>query len=431
MKLFQRDFDWTNYFTINGNSVDVKEGKEIEFKESFHSPKHKDKILLKWIASFANASGGLIVFGIKDNQEIIGLKNTNFRDFDSKDLTQELNNFFSPEIIFEIFPLTILHHELGFLYIHEGKYKPIIASKTGDKNVREGDIYYRYSGESKKILYPELTNLLSKERDKLNDSWINLIQKVATVGVENVGILNVDSGEITGNSGSLFLDKGLLPNIKFIKEGSFDEVDGAPALKIVGEVIPTDSDKVITITEFERKAISIEDIIHKFLDRDVKSSNAYEYLKDILSESTKWMPIYYFIQATGQTKDLIIEKLKKEKGRNKIKIMERINSESSKSNLFERGSITYDNIQSKHRLQCLESIRSSEPINMSDWSNNEYVYFLESITHIKIEEYDFQYLNPILKRVFDDKYEDDGTIRDNFGRAICHLDLLTYGLNLS
>ncbi len=91
---FELNFNWRKYFIVSNNVIRQKENSEIEFKEAFHSPKGKDKKIHKWIASFANAHGGLIIYGVRDNGELIGLKNDKLRDFDNKDLTQELLNFF-------------------------------------------------------------------------------------------------------------------------------------------------------------------------------------------------------------------------------------------------------------------------------------------------------------------------------------------------
>jgi len=49
----------------------MKESQNIEYKEIW-----KDEYL-KWIAGFANASGGKLYIGINDTGEVIGAKNAN------------------------------------------------------------------------------------------------------------------------------------------------------------------------------------------------------------------------------------------------------------------------------------------------------------------------------------------------------------------
>lgn len=53
----------------------------------------------------------------------------------------------------------------------------------------------------------------------------------------NMAILNFLEGEIEGNAGILVIDEKLLPKIKFIKEGNFQQ-KGHPTLKLIGDVKP-------------------------------------------------------------------------------------------------------------------------------------------------------------------------------------------------
>ena len=48
-----------------------EEDKNIEFMESWNNTE-----LLKWICGFANAKGGKVYIGIRDDGEVIGLSNS-------------------------------------------------------------------------------------------------------------------------------------------------------------------------------------------------------------------------------------------------------------------------------------------------------------------------------------------------------------------
>ncbi len=246
---FENTFDWKKHFIVSENVIRQKENSEIEFKETFHSPKHKDKKLHKWIASFANANGGLIIYGVKNNGELIGLKDDRFKEFDSKDLSEELIDYFAPEIKFEIFSKNVEGFELGFLYIHKSEEKPVVAIKTANNSVQESDIFYRYPGQSKTIAYGDLRNIIEEKVQKNNDKWMKLMNNIATIGVENVGLLNIDNGDVIGTHNKFIIPEDLLKKVKFINEGTFVEKDGAPALKLVGEFLPIDSTKVIQLVE--------------------------------------------------------------------------------------------------------------------------------------------------------------------------------------
>ena len=135
---------------------------------------------------------------LKDNGELVGLKNNKLKDFDNKDLSQELLDYFAPEIKFELFIKTINNFEIGFLYIYKSENKPVITIKTANNNIQEGDIFFRYPGQSRKISYGDLRNIIEEKQNKLNEKWLKLINNVATIGVENIGLLNVENGELIG-----------------------------------------------------------------------------------------------------------------------------------------------------------------------------------------------------------------------------------------
>jgi hypothetical protein len=62
------------------------------------------------------------------------------------------------------------------------------------------------------------------------------IEKIGTVGPQNIHLVDTYKGELHTDKGKILLDKELLDKIKFIKEGQFVEKGGAPTLRIVGEI---------------------------------------------------------------------------------------------------------------------------------------------------------------------------------------------------
>ena len=267
---FEIDFKLENHFIIENNIIRQKEHSEIEFKESFHSPKSKGKKLLKWISSFANATGGLIIFGVRNNGELLGLKNSNLENFDNKDLTQELLNFFAPEIKFELFEKKISDFKLGFLYVHKSENKPIIAIKSADNDIREGDVFYRYPGQSRRISYGDFKRIIEENYNKLNEKWIRLISNIATIGVDNVGLLNIINGELIGSNNKLLISKDLLDEVKFINEGTFTGKDDAPALKLIGDIQSVNSDKTIPVIESKYKTITHYELYNSFFNDELQ-----------------------------------------------------------------------------------------------------------------------------------------------------------------
>jgi len=130
------------------------------------------------------------------------------------------------------------------------KYKPVVCLKN-DNEIKESDIYYRYNAKSERIKYPELKLLLDQIKTEERKSWMEYFEKISKVGPTNAAILDIVGGEISGQGGTLVIDKKLIPKLKFIKEGIFHE-SGKPVLKLIGDVKPV---SVITGKEGEKSSV--------------------------------------------------------------------------------------------------------------------------------------------------------------------------------
>jgi hypothetical protein len=133
----------------------------------------------------------------------------------------------------------IRNKSFGVLYAYQSQTKPVICKKGDDRqNLKNGEIYYRYAGRTEVIQYSELTNIIENRLKENNEQWLKKVKRIGESGPENVGILDTVSGVMEGNNGTLLIDKELIKEINFIKEGSFHERKGAKTLKLVGSVRP-------------------------------------------------------------------------------------------------------------------------------------------------------------------------------------------------
>jgi hypothetical protein len=224
-------------FDINAKGhLKRRESFDLEFKANFHLGNQ----LLEYCRSLvgmANNKGGQIIFGIQDKPRLpIGMTNDKFTTCDPAKINQTLMEYFSHEIEWEMDTLEFNDKVFGRLRVKEANRKPIICKKNGDKVLREASIYYRYRGETKEINYAELLEILQHERDKEKVLWMKHIEKIGTVGPQNIHLVDTYKGELHTDKGKILLDKELLDKIKFIKEGQFVEKGGAPTLRIIGEI---------------------------------------------------------------------------------------------------------------------------------------------------------------------------------------------------
>lgn len=214
-----------------------RESKKLEFKANFNF--NSMNTYSKTFASFANSLGGVIIFGIKDNpREAIGMTNENFENIDTEQITNFLNNHFSPEIKWEMLSFIVDDKNFGVFIIEESSNKPIMCTKETRKQVtNEGEIYYRYTGRSEKIKYADLKAIFDNNKEDEQKKWMEHIEKIAKLGPKNIALIDVLRGNIeNSHNKQIVIDKELLKEINLIQEGKFVEKDGAPALKLIGNV---------------------------------------------------------------------------------------------------------------------------------------------------------------------------------------------------
>lgn len=225
-----------------------RESQTLEFKESFNFAGLDE--YFRDFAAFANNKGGWLIFGVKDKpkRELIGLSPKSSEQLDKLDperISGFLLDCFSGNIQWEHEVFTINGSDFGVFYIEEASTKPIICKKDQGE-IKNGEIYFRYGGRTQKIQHPELEAIINHRLECQNQDWIDLVSKIGRSGPQNAAILDLEKGEISKDKKQiLVVDEKLARNIKWIKEGSFSEKEGAPALKLIGEVQPLDTVEVI------------------------------------------------------------------------------------------------------------------------------------------------------------------------------------------
>ncbi|NLI35019.1 MAG: ATP-binding protein [Bacteroidales bacterium] len=312
-----------------------RESFNLEYKKNFQMG---DSLLqyIKTLVGMANNKGGSIVFGINDSPHIpLGMTNNRFKEIDPAEIDRKIRDHFSQEINWKMEIVNAHNVELGVLSVEESYEKPVLCKKVKNGILREGAIYYRYRAETKEIEYAELKNILDKEREKERILWIKHIDKIATVGPRNVHLLDSYKGEVEIGNEKVIIDESILKQINFIKEGHFTEKDGAPTLKLIGNVSGVIS-KESTIPSDELYPLRTKDL------QDSLCLNSYQMQSIIYKLKIKEKPKYHTAIANGRN---TIHKY----GKNLVDVLQKMLKRPDFLNICENEYSIYNKANTKSR----------------------------------------------------------------------------------
>lgn len=412
-----------------------RESRTIEFKESYnHSGMAQ---YFKTMAAFANNEGGYIIFGVSDSpRRLVGLKERNLSQFENikvEEFTKNLQEYFSPEIRWEHCTFEFKGMSFGVIYTESLSKKPCICKKAYDDAnpkyaLREGDIFYRYGGRSERIKYSELNAIIENTRKIEEQQWIDFLQRVAKVGIDNACLFDVESGCITGSGGSLLIDEKLIDKIAFIREGEFVEKKGKPALRLVGDVERIGSGKIIVSGDTKKivKGIEPENIVRAFLLEE-KVADPIEYIKRICSEATGNYPFYFLLSqidmSTEEIKEIIQETTSRARGKDYL--LERLTGKKIQQIKLSKSLNSASIIKGKYRDEWL-----AENVSIIEEELKYCVSAMLTIDDQNLIEHK-SYMKKILLSIFETYYENaDSNLAGDIRKAICRLDEVLFSINL-
>lgn len=401
-----------------------RESSWLEFKEAFGF-----KSLGRYIrsaAAFANAKGGYIVYGVANRpHKLIGLKEHSFDDLDPEKLTQFLNEHFDPEIEWTRHLHELNGKTFGLLYVAGSRNRPVICKKGTDdgKHLKEGEIYYRYSGRTQTIRYAELKELIDERRKHEQLLWFKHLKEIARVGIQDAGVFDLRSGKVSGTGGHFFIDESLLSQVSFIREGEFTEKKGTPTLKIIGETQRLSGNFLTaggTPQIIKTKGIRAPDVILGFLTSQ-KVHEPQSYLTQICYENTAFLPFYYLTRLAGltlaQAKELITNEPSTQPA--KAKLLTRITDDIS----LKMPMPSSGNPSGQRKLKIRERLLKNEIPASSDSRCLRDI--LSVIRTLSKKELDVKFVKSLLEKMFNKHYaHGDGSVNNELRRTVCYVDWL-------
>lgn len=275
---------------LQGNETD-----QVECKETFHLRGN----WLRAMAALANNQGGYILFGVRDNDAdagqliVVGMRDDLLFTTDPLVLTRRIRSTFDPTPSFQIGKVKFGKKVVGVIYVDQHPARPVMATKQ-DGDVAEGDIYYRYPGQSLKIKYSDLRTLLDERDARVRAELQPMLNRLVQLGPGRAMVADLAANELTDGRRTIRIDQELANKLTFIKEGHFVEKAGAPALRLVGEVRVGAGEAAI-----KKGIVSRGEMLADFLD-DTSRADPVDYLRFAIEISNgEWLPVRHFARLAG------------------------------------------------------------------------------------------------------------------------------------
>ena len=158
-----------------------------------------------------------------------------------------------------------------------------------------------------KIKFAEMSRIIEERTAKEREGLLKLFEVIRKSETANLGIVNYSNGKITTPYGvDVAFDRKLVTQVlkkaKFIKEGSFNETDGIPVIKVTGNIDlaeevpvpegnPDETHPYIQKQLAEMLAISTQDLYALIWYFKMKESKKYHLEITTSSTSKTHMPL--------------------------------------------------------------------------------------------------------------------------------------------
>ncbi len=299
--LFQKGVD--GHWRLKTGETD-----EHECKQDFDAKKLSP--ILRAIAALSNNKGGFLFLGVSNTECRAEGVCSDFESFDVAKITDKVKTYLSPTPrISAKGTIDLGGTKVGFIHVAQHPDRPVIVCRDDGEKLNEGEILFRYAGQSARIKFGDLREMLSERDRRAQMALATAAGKLATVGTAKALILDTDRNVLDAEGREILIDEDLVKTINFIREGHFDEVDGGVALKLVGEVKSVNV-KSLAAEKLVSKAISQEDILTSFLNQETVGQPK-EFVFASLSQPRLWLPLFYFTKLANETPDQMVSEIKK------------------------------------------------------------------------------------------------------------------------
>lgn len=277
----------------------------VECKESF-GLKHAAKWLHP-IAALANNRGGYLFFSVCDQQateahRVVGLAPEAFEAVDPAKITTLVRETFEPMPRFEKGAVEIGGVRVGVLCVEPHPARPVIARKSLGDDIKEGDVFFRYPGQLRRISHADLRAMLDARDAQARSAILPMAQRLIDIGPKRAMVTDLEKGLLTDGQRVVELDPETVKRLTFIKEGEFHEVTGAPTLRLIGDIRMGAATSSSPIKGF----LTAQDLQHDFL-ADTVRADPLDYVRWAAAVAgTAWLPVRFFARRAGMSDQALL-----------------------------------------------------------------------------------------------------------------------------
>lgn len=175
-------------FDIAKALASERESKHVEFKEIFDHTDAQDLCeVIKDIVAMANAGGGHILFGVKNDGSASSWDCALLRDLDSAQLTDKIASYVGEQFSeFEIYEadrkgirITVMEIRpvhIPLIFVRPGTYD--VGQGKQKTAFGKGTVYFRHGAKSEPGTSQDIRQSVQREIEAIRRSWLGNIRKV-------------------------------------------------------------------------------------------------------------------------------------------------------------------------------------------------------------------------------------------------------------
>lgn len=283
------------------------ETSDQECKQSFDSKRLSP--IIRAIAGLANNKGGFLFVGVEnDGLRVIGMTDKKFSETDVATLVNKAKSLLSPTPDFVKFELEIGGRNVGVIAVEQQKHRPVVVCRDAD-GLEDGTILFRYPGQTSRIKFGDLFALLNDRDKAVRRELISGATRLSEIGPDRALILDTASGTVDVGKNTVIIDEDLANRLEFVREGDFEQQDGTPTLRLVGDVQTVKFDGKV-VERVEPRALTPEMVLRAYLRREVVKG-PLEYVKVSALIQRQWLPLFYFVHLHGSGIEAAVDMLRK------------------------------------------------------------------------------------------------------------------------